>query len=175
MPAILSHVWEFIIAVGRRWGVLVTGGFIVGLISVYEHWSGRPIAGRLFWSVIVISLLAAFFSAWRQERLTFEGFKSRREVCDYLSRSLIVIDKFTRVINDPHQEVPIERINEWEAETVAYLRKNVSEAAANLFTSEIGAPLAPPYRFIEERSAPLRRLHYRSHQLLKILDQLGVS
>ena len=174
MPSILRHVWKLIVAVLRRWGTLVTGGFIVALIGLYEHASGRAIAGRLFWTVVIISLLIAFFQVWRKERLTVERLSRKREVRDHLSRSLTVIDKFIKVINDPNQLVPIARINEWEVETCVYLRENVSEAAANLFMSEMGAPPPPPYRFIEERSEPLRRLHYRSYQL-QILERLGLD
>jgi hypothetical protein len=175
MPITLRHVWEFVVAVLRQWGALATGGFIVALIGVYEHASRRPIAGRLFWMAVIISLLVAFFLVWRKERLTVERLSRGREVRDHLSRSLTAIDKFVRVIDDPNQVVPIDRINEWEVETCIYLRQNVSEAAANLFMSETGAPPPPPYKFIEERSEPLRRLHYRSHQLHKILERLGLD
>jgi hypothetical protein len=74
----LRHAWEFAVAVVRQWGVLVTGGVVVALISVYEHWSERPIAGRLFWIAIIISLVAAVFLAWRKERLTVESFTAPR-------------------------------------------------------------------------------------------------
>jgi hypothetical protein len=175
MPIILRHVWEFVVAVLRQWGALVTGGFVVALIGVYEHASGRPIAGGLFWIAVIMSLLVAFFVVWRKERLTVERLSRGREVRDYLSRSLTAIDKFIRVLNDPHQIVPIDRINEWEVETRIFLRQNVSEAAENLFMSETGAPPPPPCKFIEERAEPLRRLHYRSHQLHKILERLGLD
>jgi hypothetical protein len=175
MPIILRHFWEFAVAVSRRWGALVTGGFIIGLIAVYEHARGRPIGGRLFWIAVIISLLIACFSVWRKERSTVERLSRGREVLDHLSRSLTAIDKFIRVIHDPNQEVPIDRINEWEVETRIYLREHVSEAAENLFMSETGTPPPPPYKFIEQRSEPLRRLHYRSYQLHKILERLGLD
>jgi len=175
MPITLRHFLEFIVAVLRQWGTLVTGGFIVGLIVLYEHASGRQIAGWVFWIAVIISLLVAFFLVWRKERLMVERLSRGGEVRDHLSRSLTAIDKFVRVINDPNQEVPIDQINDWEVKTGIYLRENVSEAAENLFMSETGAPPPPPYRFIEERSEPLRRLHYRSYQLHKILERLGLD
>ena len=175
MATIVRHLWEFVVAVSQRWGAFVTGGVIVGIIAMYEHASGKPIAGWLFWIAVVISVFAAFFSVWRKERLRVEGLSTGKEVRDYLSRSLTAIDKFNKVINDPNQEVPLTRIDEWEAETCKYLRQHVGEAAEHLFMSETGAPLPPPYRFVEERSEPLRRLHYRSYQLHKILAQLGLG
>jgi hypothetical protein len=71
--AMLRHAWEFVVAVARQWGALATGGFVVALIGVYERLNGRPIAGRLFWIAVIISLLVAFFLVWRKERLGVEG------------------------------------------------------------------------------------------------------
>jgi hypothetical protein len=176
MPTILRHVWEFLVAVLRQWAALVTGGLIVAVIGLYEHATGRQFAGRFFWIAVIISLVVAFFLVWRKERLEVERLTRRRgKVRDHLSGSLKVIDKFVRVLNDPDQVIPIDRINEWEVETCIYLRENVSEAAENLFMSETGAPPPPTYKFIQERAEPLQKLHYRSFQLHKILDQLGLE
>jgi len=68
----LRHVWQFIIAVVRQWGVLVTGGFVVALIGVIEHLSGRSVSGWPLWSALILSLIAAVFSAWRKERQNWE-------------------------------------------------------------------------------------------------------
>jgi len=176
MPSILRHIWEFVVAVVQQWGLLATGGIVVAAIGIYERASGRPIVGLPLWIAVTASIIAAFFSAWRKERLQVESFSQQgRQVRDYLSRSLTVIDKFNRVINDVNQLVPIDRIDEWEVETCIYLRENVSEAAANLFMSETGAPPPPPCRFIEERAEPVRRLHYRSYQLHRILERLSLD
>jgi hypothetical protein len=75
---ILRHVWEFVVAVFRQWGALVTGGFIVGLIVFIEHASGRPIARQLFWIAVVTSLVVAVFLTWRKERLVVESLTSSR-------------------------------------------------------------------------------------------------
>jgi hypothetical protein len=130
----------------------------------------------------VLSLVSACFSAWRKERLTVETLSAqivphqrRKEVRDHLSRSLNAIDKFVRVINDPHQLVPINHIDQWEVETCIYLRENLSEADENFFMSETGAPPVPEYGLIEERARQLRRLHYHSYQLRKILDRLSLT
>jgi len=174
----LRHISEFVIAVLRQWGVLVTGGFVVALIGVYEHWSGRPIAGRLFWIAIILSLVVAFFSVWRKERLAVERLDAiisrqqrRKEVRDHLSRSLTVIDKFVKMLNDPQHTVTLGNIDQWEIETCQYLRENLSEADENIFMSETGVPPAPEYMWDEPRVEQLERLHYRSHQLRKILER----
>ena len=182
MPIILRHVWEFVVAVLRQWGVLVTGGFIVALIGLYEHATGRPIVGRLFWSTVIISLLVAFFLVWRKARLTVERLDAmisrqqrRKEVRDHLSRLLKAKDKFVKILNDPNQTVMLGNIDQWEIETCKYLRENLSEADENLFMDETGVPTAPLYQWDEPRADQLERLYYRSYQLRKILDRLGLD
>jgi hypothetical protein len=178
----LRHISEFVVAVLRQWGVLVTGGFVVALIGVYEHWSERPIGGSFLWIAVVVSLLVAFFRVWEKERLAVERLdatvsrqQDRKEVRDHLSRSLQAKDKFVKMLNDPHQPVMAGNIDQWEIETRKYLRENLSEADENLFMDETGVPAPPPSKFIEQRAEPLRRLHYRSYQLLKILDRLSAD
>lgn len=68
----LRHVGQFIVAVIDVWGVLVSGGVLVGLVVVSEHFAGRSISGWPLWTAIILSIVAAFFSAWRKERQKWE-------------------------------------------------------------------------------------------------------
>ncbi len=72
----LRHIWDFVRAVLQQWAALVTGGVIVAVIGLYERASERPVAGRLFWAGVIISLGAAVFLAWRKERLAVENLTS---------------------------------------------------------------------------------------------------
>jgi hypothetical protein len=179
--AMLRHIAEFVVAVLRQWGVLATGGFVVALIGVYEHWSGRPIAGRHFWIAIILSLVVAFFSVWRKERFTVEALNAsrsqkerRKEVRDHLSRLLKEKDKLVKMVEDPYPRVTVREIDQWEDETCKYLRENLSEADENLFMDETGVPPAPEYRWDEPRVEQLERLHSRAYQLRRILDRLSL-
>jgi hypothetical protein len=176
----LRHVWEFIVAVFQRWGVLTTGGSLVALIGLWEHLSGRPIAGWPLWIAVALSLLCACFSAWRKERLAVEALNAqivprqrRREVRDHLSRLLKAKDKFVAQLTDPHQILVVGNIDQWEDETRKFLRENLSEADEILFMDTTGVPRPPIYKWEERRAEQLERLHYRSHQLRKILDGLS--
>jgi hypothetical protein len=60
------------LSVAHQWGVLVSGGIIVGLIALYEHFSQRSIYGWPLWSAVIGSLVTAFFLAWRVERQQVE-------------------------------------------------------------------------------------------------------
>lgn len=74
----LRHIWEFIVAVAHKWGVLTTGGFVVALIGLWEHLSGRSIAGWPLCVAVALSLVSACFSVWRKERLTVESLTTPR-------------------------------------------------------------------------------------------------
>ena len=78
MPSVARHIWEFIVAIARQWSTIVTGGFIAALILLYEHKTGEPIAGRLFWIAVITSLVVAVFLAWRKERVTVESLTAPR-------------------------------------------------------------------------------------------------
>ncbi len=176
----LRHLWAFVVAVLQSWGVLTTGGFLVALIGLCEHLSGRPIAGWPLWIAIALSLVSACFSAWRKERIAVETLNAkivplqrRKEVRDHLSRLLKAKDKFVAWLTDPNQILTVGNIDQWEEETRNYLRENLSEADENLFMDTTGVPRPPIYKWEERRAEQLERLHYRSHQLRKILDGLS--
>ena len=176
----LRHIWEFIVAVLRSWSVLTTGGFVVALIGLWEHLSGRPIAGWPLWIAIALSLVCACFSAWRKERIAVETLNARivplqrrKEVRDHLSRLLKAKDKFVAWLTDPHQILTVGNIDQREEETRKYLRENLSEADEILFMDTTGVPRPPIYKWEERRAEQLGRLHYRSHQLRKILEGLS--
>jgi hypothetical protein len=100
----LRHIWEFIVAVLRSWGVLTTGGFVVALIGLWEHLSGRPIAGWPLWIAVALSLVCACFSAWRKERLTAESLTAPRP--DFIfDSSQITIRSFTDSSGKPFVQV----------------------------------------------------------------------
>ena len=93
MLVVFRHVWEFVVAVLRSWGVLTTGGFLVALIGLWEHLSAQPIAGWPLWIAVALSLVCACFSAWRKERLTVENLTAPRP--DFIfDRSQITIHSF---------------------------------------------------------------------------------
>lgn len=177
----LRHIREFIVAVIKSWGVLTTGGLAVAFVGLWEHLSGRPIAGWPLWIAIALSLVCACFSAWRKERIAVETLNAkivplqrRKQVRDHLSRLLKAKDKFVKMLEDPYQLVTVGNIDQWEIETSKYLRENLSEADENLFMDETGVPPAPEYIWDEPRVEQLERLHSRAYQLRRILDRLSV-
>jgi hypothetical protein len=158
---------------------------IFGLVSIgYQKF---PADKSLWWTVasvfgIALFVEICFVSPYRhaetleaaiadKDRLLDKRAR-QQAIRDFLSRSLIVIDKFKRICNDANQVVPIADIDKWEIQLCIYLRENVNEAAKNQFLSETGVPEYIRSRFIDERDLALRKLHFRSYQLLKILDRL---
>lgn len=67
---------EFIMAVAYHWSSLVTGGLIIGILSIWQG-TGHPVPHSVYWVIAVISLFVAFFKAWRDERSAKEAILSQ--------------------------------------------------------------------------------------------------
>lgn len=97
MLKIFWDLRDFIIVVAHRWGIIATGGIIVALIGVFEHWSGRSITGWPFWLAIATSVFSAVFLVWRDERNSAFNVKGQ----------LNEISKLKFVIDSPEAEISI--------------------------------------------------------------------
>lgn len=62
------YILAFAVALARRWAVFMTGGFVVGLITLYQYLSGSSLTGWPLRIGISASIIAAIFMTWRDER-----------------------------------------------------------------------------------------------------------
>ncbi len=65
LRALLSEIVIFTGAVLQDWKVLLTGSLSIAVVSLYEHLFA-PIAARIYWAIVIASLLIAFFRAWQK-------------------------------------------------------------------------------------------------------------
>lgn len=66
---------SFLRAVWQEWKVLLTGGSIIALLSLWAFVSQKPIARSIDWLVLGLTLMLATFVAWRKEWVrNGEGF-----------------------------------------------------------------------------------------------------
>jgi hypothetical protein len=72
----LNRVWLFLIAVASRWGALVTGGFLIGVVSIYQSIS-HPVPPWIYWVIGVGALFVACFKAWNDQFDVAEAEKAR--------------------------------------------------------------------------------------------------
>jgi hypothetical protein len=161
----LRHLWAFVVAVLRSWGVLTTGGFVVALIGLWEHLSARPIAGWPLWIAVALSLVSACFSAWRKERLTVESFsqqrreeleaaaksKQRREVKRQLTSFLLDLEDRIEALKKMDANAVImfeitpsdrEKDNKLIDDIFHYITENVELSDAGGLLSSVGLPRA---------------------------------
>lgn len=98
---------KFITAVLKHWGVIVTGGIVIGLLSLWQN-TGHGVPPGVYWAVAVVGLLTAFYRTWLDQykqvvKLTSErqvdAAKQRTEVRLALyERQLAVFDSTMKVI-----------------------------------------------------------------------------
>src|SRR5258708_6195598 len=62
----MSRLYQFIRAVFTHWGVLVTGGFAIGVLFVWQG-TGHPIRPWVYLIVAIAGLFLAFFRAWNDQ------------------------------------------------------------------------------------------------------------
>jgi hypothetical protein len=57
---------HFLEAVVKHWGVLVTGGFAIGILGIWQG-TGHPVRPWVYWIVAIAGLFLAFFKAWNDQ------------------------------------------------------------------------------------------------------------
>jgi hypothetical protein len=72
--AVIRRILYFIKALCTTWGGLLTGGFLIALVTSWQI-TGHSVSPRVGWTIIVLGLLAAAFQVWsrqidRTEQLT---------------------------------------------------------------------------------------------------------
>jgi hypothetical protein len=62
----MPRIGQFIYAVAKHWGVLVTGGTIIGLLGIWQG-MGHLLRPWVYGIVAIVALLLAFFKAWNDQ------------------------------------------------------------------------------------------------------------
>ena len=63
----MSFVFQFLRAVIRHWGALVTGGAIIGFLGIWQG-TGHPVSPTVYWIVAIVGIFVACYLAWNEER-----------------------------------------------------------------------------------------------------------
>jgi hypothetical protein len=67
MDTILD-IKDFILAIVKHWYLLVSGGFVVFIIDLYQRFKGKSIPWRSYLIMLLMCLIVASFLVWRDER-----------------------------------------------------------------------------------------------------------
>jgi hypothetical protein len=62
----MHRISQFLQAVVTHWGVLVTGGFAIGVLGIWQG-TGHQVRPWVYWIVAIIGLFLAFFKAWNDQ------------------------------------------------------------------------------------------------------------
>jgi len=163
----LAQIWQFVVAVARHWGALVTGGFIVGLIAVIEHVQQKSISGWPLWIAIIISLFVAFLLVWRNERRNVIALtdKLHDPIDEKVHRVAEFINQGYELIGSvPKRDTTHEVIAEWREKLTAWTR----ETYDFLHASSVQASL----KFINTSGMISRTFHVAHPDINNDLDAL---
>jgi hypothetical protein len=67
----VSSVFQFLRAVIRHWGALVSGGAIIGFLGIWQG-TGHPVSPTVYWIVAIVGVFVACYLAWNEERVATE-------------------------------------------------------------------------------------------------------
>jgi hypothetical protein len=77
----LRELWRFVLAVCHHWASLVTGGFLIAALSLFQE-TGHAVRPWVYWTIALVALFVSFFKAWRDEyraKIALQGQTSQSQ------------------------------------------------------------------------------------------------
>ena len=73
---VMRRLLEFTVAVLHHWGALVTGGVLIGILSIWQS-TGHTVRPWVYSSIAIVALFVGFFRAWNDKAKQLEGHANR--------------------------------------------------------------------------------------------------
>jgi hypothetical protein len=73
----ISPFFHFLYAVSRHWGSLMTSGFLMGFLYIWQG-TGHDVPHYIFWIIAIVGIFVACYKAWDEERLAKEKALSEK-------------------------------------------------------------------------------------------------
>jgi hypothetical protein len=82
----VPQILQFIRAIVRHWGALVTGGALIGIVGIWQG-TGHAVSPTIYWVVAILGIIGACYLAWNEERdaktkAISERDEARKEIVD---------------------------------------------------------------------------------------------
>jgi hypothetical protein len=75
---VTAKMWRFLVSVAKHWGSLVTGGIIIGIISIWQN-TGHAVQAWVYWLVAIVAFIVACYKAWSQQVEEVESLRAELE------------------------------------------------------------------------------------------------
>ena len=178
-----SEIVEFSKAIIGYWGSWLTGGVLIAIIWIYEHYKGDSLPWRVVFIVVVLSFVVAVFLAWREQ---YRGWIAERQYRSHAADEFAVLRHAAQkryylwweACQD--QEAASKAATDAERmriEIYDKLRTEISLAEADYFnTPRMFEPFPANRTLIACPSAPLiNEFGYRIQRLSDIIQRLLTS
>jgi hypothetical protein len=87
----MSSPVEFVRAVFKHWGALVTSGAVIGALGIWQG-TGHFIPHWVYWLVAAVGLVAACYKAWNEERQNVVNLTERLNVFERTIQPMLHMD-----------------------------------------------------------------------------------
>jgi hypothetical protein len=72
----LNRLRLFLASVAHSWGTLLTGGFFIAVLGLYQS-TGHPVRPLIYWAAALVALFVACFKAWSDQFDVAEAEKAK--------------------------------------------------------------------------------------------------
>ncbi len=142
---------KFLRAVGRHWGVLVTGGVFVGAVGLWQG-TGHPVKPSVYWAMAMAGFFIACHKAWNDQLEEAEKARSalaetRKELEPSVSDPVLALLRERQKLEAELQPlleteesgirvIPVMKIgkdeSDYRLEKIAHIRRDVQEIEKQL-------------------------------------------
>lgn len=89
----MRNLYLFIRAVLRHWAALVTGGFVIALLGIWQG-AGHSVQPNVYWLIALMSFFVACFRAWNDEH---EDKTERQQLADWTRKWERAVDALKKI------------------------------------------------------------------------------
>jgi len=170
----------FLRAVVGYWGSFLTGGVVIAIIWLLEHYRGQPVPWRVVAFVAVLAFAASTFMAWREEhRALINERKYRSRAADEFAGLRHTAQKryyeWWEACHDPKKAPAAKDAAELiRTRIVEKLRSEISEAEADYFnTPRMFEPFPGDRNLITcPEAALINEFGYRVQRLSDVVQRI---
>ena len=133
---ILRDLADFVWALWREWKVLLTGGSLIALVTIWALATGVAVPYNLGWLIIALTFIGAAFMSWRRERQQAQAINAQlaRELQERNALTLALQDALAPK-KDPAEEYKEQEVKTWleefTTEEIAVIRWLLHHGDAN--------------------------------------------
>jgi len=182
MNSVTLFLWEVV----THWSGLMTGGIVIALLAMYEHWRGQSLRWGLFLVIATCAFIASSYFAWNDEhekRLGAEkvnervlAVRDRQAIKAMLQRyytdgGKLFDRQLDRNISTDEFNAYVANVNQWALYSSNGIEQTIGIGAKERFLDTSGQPSFAYQKAIsEQHNNVLNYITHLRHNLVVLVE-----